>query len=320
MPVPLVVHAEQTRRDALGAVVPWVLITDLEQLLTGLSDPVIEQGVRNRLDALLAALTATLTVGGTVEVTNDAGSPLPVSGTVEVTNDVGNPLPISGTVAVGSMPEVEIKNDSGNPVPVSGTVAVSNFPATQPVSGTVEVANDVGNPLPVSGTVAVSNFPASVEVANDSGSPLPVSGTVAVSNFPATQPVSGTVEVANDVGNPLPVSGTVTVGNFPASTEIANDVGNPVPVSGTVTAGNLADLSGTWSYAAGASGTVTLTGSKRVIGIAAHATTAGSFTINGGDAIPVPANSGIEIVPLANLVDPVLVFTGTDSYFVESIV
>lgn len=84
--------------------------------------------------------------------------------------------------------------------------------------------------------------------------------------------------------------------------------------------GRVPDLTGTWGYNAGASGTVVLTGSKRVIGIAAHATTAGSFTINGGDSIPVPANSSIEIQPIANLVDPTIVFTGTDSYFIERIV
>lgn len=80
------------------------------------------------------------------------------------------------------------------------------------------------------------------------------------------------------------------------------------------------DVVGTWGYVAGASGTPTITGSKRVTGIAAHATTAGSFTINGGDSIPVPANSSIEIQPLANLVDPAIVFTGTDSFFVETVV
>lgn len=77
------------------------------------------------------------------------------------------------------------------------------------------------------------------------------------------------------------------------------------------------DLTGTWGYAAGADGTETLTGDKRVIGIAAHATSAGSFTINGGDSVPIPANSSIEIQPIANLVDPTIIFVGTDSFFVE---
>lgn len=94
----------------------------------------------------------------------------------------------------------------------------------------------------------------------------------------------------------------------------------PTDFPDQVMAGKTPDLSGTWGYNAGVDGTVVLAGSKRVIGIAAHATLAASFTINGGDAIPVPANSGIEIVPLANLIDPTIVFAGTDSYFVEHLV
>lgn len=74
---------------------------------------------------------------------------------------------------------------------------------------------------------------------------------------------------------------------------------------------------GTWGYDSGVSGTATIGAGKRVIGIAAHATTAGSFTINGGPSIPVPAASSVEIQPLGNVTNPTIVFTGTDSYFVE---
>ncbi len=77
-----------------------------------------------------------------------------------------------------------------------------------------------------------------------------------------------------------------------------------------------ANQTGAWDYRAGASGSPrAFVG--RVIGIAAHATTAGSFTINGGDSIPVPANASIEIQPLGNVTSPTIVFSGTDSYFVE---
>lgn len=79
----------------------------------------------------------------------------------------------------------------------------------------------------------------------------------------------------------------------------------------------LPNQAGTWSYYAGASGTVNVSSSERVLGIATHALTAGSFTIDGGDSIPVPANTGIAIQPLGNLVGPTIVFSGTDSYFVE---
>jgi hypothetical protein len=76
---------------------------------------------------------------------------------------------------------------------------------------------------------------------------------------------------------------------------------------------------GAWGYQAAASGTITVAAGRRVIGIAAHSAAGGSFTINGGDAVIVPSGSGISITPLGNLVAPVLVFTGTDSAFVESV-
>ncbi len=79
---------------------------------------------------------------------------------------------------------------------------------------------------------------------------------------------------------------------------------------------SLPAIVGTWDYRAGASGSPrAFTG--RVVGITAHATTAGSFTINGGDSIPVPANTGVSFTPNAQLVSPTLVFTGTDGYVVE---
>ena len=76
---------------------------------------------------------------------------------------------------------------------------------------------------------------------------------------------------------------------------------------------------GTWAYHAGASGTLNVPAGERVLGIVAHATTAGSFTINSGDSIPVPANVGIELEPVGNLTAPTIVFTGTDTYVVETV-
>lgn len=82
-------------------------------------------------------------------------------------------------------------------------------------------------------------------------------------------------------------------------------------------AAKVPDEEGTWDYRSGVSGSVTIPTGGRVIGIAAHATTAGSFTINGGNSIPVPANVGVDVAPRGNLTAPTLVFTGTDSYLVE---
>ena len=77
------------------------------------------------------------------------------------------------------------------------------------------------------------------------------------------------------------------------------------------------EVLGTLDYCAGVNGTETLTTGKRVLGITAHATTAGSMTINGGDSIAIPANSGVSFTPQGNLVDPTVIFTGTDSYIIE---
>lgn len=81
---------------------------------------------------------------------------------------------------------------------------------------------------------------------------------------------------------------------------------------------------GTWGYNAGTSGTLTLTGGKRVLQITAIALgAAASFTINAGDTITLPydatdkASSSLSVEPVGNLLNPTIVFTGTDAYFVE---
>lgn len=110
----------------------------------------------------------------------------------------------------------------------------------------------------------------------------------------------------------LSVAGSVTVSNPTANPEtgLAKDA--------TLTA-RLPQVVGTWDYYAGASGTVNVGAGRRVVGIAVHATTAATMTINGGAAILIPPNSSIDIVPNAQLVAPALAFTGTDSYFVETV-
>ncbi len=90
---------------------------------------------------------------------------------------------------------------------------------------------------------------------------------------------------------------------------------NPLPTTSKFQS----NQTGTWGYNAGVAGTLTLTGGKKVIGIAAHATVAGSMSINGGDSIPIPANSGIQFSPVGTLVNPTIIFTGTDSYVAEYI-
>ncbi len=76
------------------------------------------------------------------------------------------------------------------------------------------------------------------------------------------------------------------------------------------------DRVGTWGYVAGTTGTENVVGRVMQISVSAGAL-AGSVTINGGDAITIPAGSGLTIEPCANLVDPEIVFTTTDAYFIE---
>lgn len=76
-------------------------------------------------------------------------------------------------------------------------------------------------------------------------------------------------------------------------------------------------ITGTWGYNAGVSGTVTLTGSKRVRSITAISTSGGSVTINGGDSIPIPANFAFNLPIDAQLTDATFVFSSTDSYFLD---
>lgn len=105
------------------------------------------------------------------------------------------------------------------------------------------------------------------------------------------------------VVSPVPVLGSLTNIELRAS---------PVPISDSER--------GTWDYVSGVSGTVVIAASRRVLRIAAHATIAGSLTINGGNSVPIAAGSTLSIEPKGNLVAPTIVFTGTSSYFVESVI
>lgn len=116
----------------------------------------------------------------------------------------------------------------------------------------------------------------------------------------------GSVDLNDGAGNPISSVGgslDVNVTNFPTTQ--------------AVTEANLDKSFGTWSYYAGTVGTVTVAAGQRILSIAAHSTTGGSFTINGGASIPIPANVGFAINPLGNITAPTVVYTGTDFYFIE---
>lgn len=107
----------------------------------------------------------------------------------------------------------------------------------------------------------------------------------------------------------------------------------PVTISGTIplptgaaTEATLAALAtdveknyGTWGYTSGIDGTIVITGSKRVTGIGAYSLLGGSFTINGGDTITVPSGVAFNIQPNGNLVDPTFIFTGTNTFIIETV-
>lgn len=82
------------------------------------------------------------------------------------------------------------------------------------------------------------------------------------------------------------------------------------------------ELCGTWVQAAGASGTVTLPAGATLLQVVAVDTGGGgSVAIFGGTAIPitaaVPLNLRFNHTLAVAGATPTIVFTGTDSYFVE---
>lgn len=119
---------------------------------------------------------------------------------------------------------------------------------------------------------------------------------------------AGTLEAIRALlSGTLAVAGTVTVSNPTTSPEtgLAKDV-------------TLPKLVGTWSYLAGANGTFTVAAGRRVVGIAVHSTAGGSFTINAGASIPVPAATAVAITPNGQLVAPTITAdAGCDSVFIE---
>lgn len=76
---------------------------------------------------------------------------------------------------------------------------------------------------------------------------------------------------------------------------------------------------GTWSYFSGVAGTVTVPAGFRVLQITASApsSAAASVTINGGQTVTVPPGKNLTIEPKGNLTAPVILFAGTDAFFIE---
>jgi hypothetical protein len=103
-----------------------------------------------------ASVQDSLIENGRVKVDIGQNIQVSVGPSVEISNDVGNPVPVSGTVSVTEPVTVDATNLDIRDLS-SATDSVTTVPSgTQTVSGTVEITNDVGNPIPVSGTVSVT--------------------------------------------------------------------------------------------------------------------------------------------------------------------
>lgn len=162
-----------------------------------------------------------------------------------------------------------------------------------------ELLNISGGKVPVTATdLDIRNLSS----AQDS---ITVTGSVNVGNFPTTQAVSGTV-----TANLGTLNGAATAANQTTGNTSLSSLNNKTP-----------DLSGTWGYGAGLSGTLVVAANKRIMSITATAAplVPASMTINGGQTITIPAGTSITIQPRANLIAPTLVFTTTSAYFVEFI-
>ena len=88
---------------------------------------------------------------------------------------------------------------------------------------------------------------------------------------------------------------------------------NPLPI----TSKYFSNQVGVWGYIAGISGTFAFSGGKRIVSISAYSAAGGTMVINGGDSYPIVEATGIFISPQGNIVDPVVIFTGTNSFFIE---
>lgn len=87
-------------------------------------------------------------------------------------------------------------------------------------------------------------------------------------------------------------------------------------------------IQGKFRYFAGASGTVTIPAGATVKQIVAHSTAGGSITIFAGASFPVIAGTGVALrmvhdncvsAETETTGSQAIVFTGTDSYYVETI-
>jgi len=130
------VEAELKRRDAALALVDWLLAADAENTATGLSDPVVEYGLRARLQTLIDSgievsnLTG-LATEATLAAVETALGPLATEATLQAVGIALTGLSTEATLAL-VLAELQGGIAVDEPVTVDGAVGVSNFPATFP--------------------------------------------------------------------------------------------------------------------------------------------------------------------------------------------
>ena len=229
------IQIDCTTYDALGLGVKIIVTSfDQEAARTTVHEGAATEAKQDTGNASLASIDAKTPalVDGKVPV--DISS---ISGTVEITNDVGSPIPVSASslpLPSGASTEAKQDNqitkltsiDNKTPALVSGKVPVDvGTPSVTVSNGSIEISNDEGNPIPVSA----------------SSLPLP-SGAATAANQTTTNTSLSSIDgklPALTAGNRVPVdiggngsititSGTITVQN---EVEIKNDTGNPVPMS-----------------------------------------------------------------------------------------
>ena len=237
-------------KDATLAGVTTSLGTD------GTAPPTLAgSGVRGWLRGIYEKVAGTLSVSGSVSVTNFPTTEIVSIAASGNTVNIGNAsLPVTGAFYPATQP-------------VSGSVNVGNFPATQAVTGSFFQATQ-----PVSGSVSVGNFPATQAVTGTFfQATQPVSGSVSVGNFPATQAVTGTVTVSNptaatDVSTLSKDTSTVAI-----TTSLGTDGTTPPTLAGTGVRGW---LRGIYEKLAG---TLSITGTVGVNNFPASQAVTGSF-------------------------------------------
>lgn len=295
-------------------------------------------------------------VDNAVEITNDVGNPIPVnavnfdirdltSGTdsVAVTNHGGPlsvddgggsltidatslPLPTGAATAANQATVISSLSsiDAGIPGGLGQNTMVNSMPVTLASNQSALPVTDNGGsltvdatswPLPTGAATAARQDTANTSLASiDAGIPAALGQDTMANSMPVAIASNQSALSVQDGGGSLTVDAT----SLPLPTG-ASTAANQTSIINALS--NLPDYTGTWSYTSGTSGSPIISGGKRIIGIAAHApnSASASMVINGGSTITIPAGSWLNWEPLAQLTDPVVSFTGTDSFIVEMV-